>query len=83
MEVKNNVHPCANVPSGIEPTHATVEELLEAAFSVWSVLRLYNEGQLPLEKSVVATMRRVGVSTEAEDIVGIRHQTTNGKYTSD
>jgi hypothetical protein len=27
----------------------TTEELLEAVFSVQSVLRLYNEGQLPLE----------------------------------
>jgi hypothetical protein len=27
----------------------TIEELLEAVFSVQSMLRLYNEGQLPLE----------------------------------
>jgi hypothetical protein len=29
-------------------TQATTEELLEAVFSVRFVLRLYNEGQLPL-----------------------------------
>jgi hypothetical protein len=28
--------------------HTTTKELLAAAFSVWSVLRLYNEDQLPL-----------------------------------
>jgi hypothetical protein len=33
-------------------THATTEELLEAVFSVRSVLRLYNEGQLPLWASL-------------------------------
>jgi hypothetical protein len=33
-------------------TYATREELLEAAFSVWSVPRLYNEGQLPSEESL-------------------------------
>jgi hypothetical protein len=31
-------------------THPTVEELLGAVFSVQSVPRLYNEGQLPLVK---------------------------------
>jgi hypothetical protein len=31
--------------------HATTEELLEAVFSVRSMLRLYNEGQLLLEES--------------------------------
>jgi hypothetical protein len=30
-------------------TNATVEELMETAFSVWSVPILYKEGQLPLE----------------------------------
>jgi hypothetical protein len=30
-----------------QQTHATIEELLEAAFSVRSVPRLYNEDQLP------------------------------------
>jgi hypothetical protein len=32
-------------------THATIEELLEAAFSVRSVTRLYVEDQLPLPVS--------------------------------
>jgi hypothetical protein len=31
--------------------HARIEELLEAVFSVWSIPRLYNEGQLPLPVS--------------------------------
>jgi hypothetical protein len=31
-------------------TQATIEELLEAVFSVQSVPRLYNKGQLPLEE---------------------------------
>jgi hypothetical protein len=35
----------------------TTEELLEVVFSVRSVLRLYNEGQLPLEKSPEMTVR--------------------------
>jgi hypothetical protein len=33
-------------------THATIKELLEAVVSVRSVPRLYNEGQLPLERSL-------------------------------
>jgi hypothetical protein len=32
-------------------TYATVEELLEAVFSMQSIPRLYNEGQLPLEEN--------------------------------
>jgi hypothetical protein len=35
--------------------HPTLEELLEAVFSVWSVPRLYNEGQLPPSQSVQAS----------------------------
>jgi hypothetical protein len=31
--------------------HITIEKLLETVFSVRSVPRLYNEGQLPLEES--------------------------------
>jgi hypothetical protein len=31
-------------------THATIEELLEAMFSVWSVPSLYKEDQLPLRE---------------------------------
>jgi hypothetical protein len=37
-------------------THATIEELLEAVFSVRSILRLYNKGQLPLEESSLCVM---------------------------
>jgi hypothetical protein len=32
-------------------THATIEELLVAMFSVRSMPRLYNKDQLPLEES--------------------------------
>jgi hypothetical protein len=32
--------------------HPTIEELLEEVFSVRSVPRAYNEGQLPLEESL-------------------------------
>jgi hypothetical protein len=32
--------------------HTTTEELLKVVFSVKSVLRLYNEGQLPGHKNV-------------------------------
>jgi hypothetical protein len=41
-------------------TYARIEELLEAIFSVQSVPRLYNEGQMPLEKSLEMAVRRVG-----------------------
>jgi hypothetical protein len=41
-------------------THATVEELLVALFSVRSVPSLYNEGQLPSEESLEMAVRRVG-----------------------
>jgi hypothetical protein len=39
---------------------ATIEELLEAVFSVRSVPRLYNEGQLPSEESLETAVRVVG-----------------------
>jgi hypothetical protein len=42
-------------------THATIQELLEAVFSVRSVLRLYNEDKLPLAVSP----SRVGVGRES------------------
>jgi hypothetical protein len=61
-------------------THATVEELLEAAFSMRSVPRLCNECQLQLENSLDATLRIVGgwcemaaslgVSSNSELVVG-------------
>jgi hypothetical protein len=37
-----------------------MEELLKAVFSVWSVPRIYNEGQLPLEESLQTAVRKVG-----------------------
>jgi hypothetical protein len=40
-------------------THATIEELLEALFSVRSVPRIYNDGQLLLEESLETAVRRV------------------------
>jgi hypothetical protein len=40
--------------------HATTEELLEAVFSVQSVLWLYNKDQLSSEESVQMVVRRVG-----------------------
>jgi hypothetical protein len=39
-------------------THATIEELLEAVFSMQSVPWLCNEGQMPLEKSLEMAVRR-------------------------
>jgi hypothetical protein len=39
---------------------ATVEEMLEAVFSVRYVPRLYNEVQLPLDESLEPEVRRVG-----------------------
>jgi hypothetical protein len=44
----------------ITDTHATTEELLEAMFSVWSMPRLNNEGQLWSEESLEMAVRRVG-----------------------
>jgi hypothetical protein len=40
------------------------EELLEAVICLWLVLRLYCEGQLPLEVSLEMAVRRVAVSCE-------------------
>jgi hypothetical protein len=39
-------------------THATIEELLGAVFSVWSVPALYNEDQLPLRECLGTAVRR-------------------------
>jgi hypothetical protein len=43
--------------------HAAIEELLEAAFSVWSVPRLYNKEQLPYEsvlsRQLVSAVRKL------------------------
>jgi hypothetical protein len=48
-----------------------IEELLEVIFSVRSVLRLYNEGKLPLEKSVETAVRRVGGWCEMAASLGV------------
>jgi hypothetical protein len=40
-------------------THGTIEELLEAVFSVRSMPRLYNEDQLPIRKNLVLAHRWV------------------------
>jgi hypothetical protein len=41
-------------------TQATVDELLEAMFSVRSMPRLHNEDQMPLRESLETRVRRVG-----------------------
>jgi hypothetical protein len=41
-------------------THATIEELLEVMFSLRFVPRLYDEGQLPLQRSLETAARRIG-----------------------
>jgi hypothetical protein len=53
-------------------THATIEELLEAVFSVRSVPRLYNESQLLLEESLWTVVRRVGGWCEMAASLGVR-----------
>jgi hypothetical protein len=53
----NNGH-CKVIAS--TDTHAAIEELLKAVFSVGSVLRRCNEDQLPLEQILETAMRRVG-----------------------
>jgi hypothetical protein len=40
--------------------HTTTEELSGAVFSVRSLLRLYNEGQLPFEESLETAVKRIG-----------------------
>jgi hypothetical protein len=40
-------------------THATIVELLQAVFSVWSMPRLYDEDQLPLQESPETAVRRL------------------------
>jgi hypothetical protein len=42
-------------------THATIEELLDAVFSVRSVSKLYKWGQLPIEDSLETAVRSVAV----------------------
>jgi hypothetical protein len=52
-------------------THVTIEELLEAVFSVRSVPKLYNEGQLPLEESLERAVRRLGGWCEMAVSLGV------------
>jgi hypothetical protein len=52
-------------------THARIEEMLEAVFSVRPVLSLYNEGQLLLEDSLETTARREGVCYETVASLGV------------
>jgi hypothetical protein len=50
-----------STPSEREPRDASVEELLEAVFSIKSVPRLYNEEQLRLRESLEKAIRTAGV----------------------
>jgi hypothetical protein len=43
----------------------------EAVFSVQSMPRLYNEGQLPLEESLETTAKRVGGWCEMASSLGV------------
>jgi hypothetical protein len=52
-------------------THATIEKMFKAVLSVRSVTRLYNEGQLPLEKSLEKAIRRVGGWCEMDSSMGV------------
>jgi hypothetical protein len=51
--------------------HVTIEELLESVLTVWSVPRLYNEEQLPLEKSIETALKRVGGWCETAASLGV------------
>jgi hypothetical protein len=51
--------------------HATIEELLEAVFSVRSVPSLYNEGQLSLEENPETALRTVGGWCEMAASLGV------------
>jgi hypothetical protein len=55
----------------VTDTHATTGELLEVVFSVRSVPRLCNEGQLPLEECVETAVRRVGGWCEMAASLGV------------
>jgi hypothetical protein len=50
--------------------HTTIEELLEAAFSVRSVPRLYNEDQLSIEENLEMAVRRLRVWCEMAASLG-------------
>jgi hypothetical protein len=51
--------------------YATIEELLEALFSVWSMPSLYNKYQLPLQKSSETAVRTVGGWCEVVVSLGV------------
>jgi hypothetical protein len=51
--------------------HTTMEELLETVFSVWSLLRLYNEKQLQLRESLEMAVRKVGAWYEIAASLGV------------
>jgi hypothetical protein len=55
----------------VTDTHETIEELLEAVFSVRSVPRLYNEDQLPLRGSLETAVRRAGGWCELAASLGV------------
>jgi hypothetical protein len=51
--------------------HGTTKEVVEEVFSVWSMLRLYNEDQLPSEECLETAVRRVGGWCETAASLGV------------
>jgi hypothetical protein len=68
-----NKQPLLSNGSVAVDTHAVIEELLEALFSVRSVPRLYNEGQLQLRESLETALRSVGGRCEMAASLGVSH----------
>jgi hypothetical protein len=57
-------------------TYGTVEELLEVAFSVQSMPRLYNEEQLPLQNSLESVVSECSSqTTKTQGIAFVRRLT--------
>jgi hypothetical protein len=54
-----------------QQTQAIIKELVQAVFSVRSVPRLYNKGQLPLAESLETAVRRVGGWCEMAVSLGV------------
>jgi hypothetical protein len=52
-------------------THTTAEKLLGEVFSVLSMLRLYNEAQLPLDESLETVERRLGAWCKRAASLGV------------
>jgi hypothetical protein len=52
-------------------THPITEELLEMVFSVRSMPRLYNKGQLPLEENLEMAVRTVGGWSDVVTHLGV------------